>query len=241
MKNESCREKGFSLVELMIYAFLTVLILGVVFRMMVLNRRQMERPAATFRIQQELLSVHRYLERDLEETRLSSIRIYPNSSHPNALPGISLASPRSIDDDTLKLSPTGFPIWQKIIYYFLEKDPRHSSTARLVRREGTISGYPSALPLASSYEPSTAPSNRRRERIAAKSLLLPGEKIPLLSRQLGPAGGFEVYFSDARGGRSLDDFRNYRLITIILWAGAVSQTTGKSTVLSYPIQVVPRN
>jgi hypothetical protein len=241
VNERNTQKKGFSLVELMVYAFLTVLILGVVFRMMVLNRRQMERPAATFRTQQELLTAHRYLERDIEETRLSSIRIYPNSSHPNALPGISLSSPRSIEDDSLKLSPTGFPVWQKTVYYFLEKDPRRPSSARLVRREGVISGYPSAVPLASYHEPARAPFNRRRERVVARSLLLPMESIPLLSRRLGPAGGFEAYFSDAWGRRSLDDFRNYRMLSVILWAGSVSQTTGKPTVLNYPIQVVPRN
>jgi len=233
---------GFSLVEMLIYAFLLLMILGVVFRMAIQGRRNAERPMASYRLQQNLMAAQKYLQQDLRETRLCTIRIYPNPSSPDAKPGISMASPRSIATGDLKLTPSGTPLWQKVVYYCLEGDPANPATGSLVRKEGTLPGLPSANPAASPYEPSQAPCEKKHCRTVAKCIYMPGQTIDVLGKDLKEAGGLVAYFSDAAGTRkSATDYQSCHLVNVILIAGETSQATGKLTVMEYPVMVMPRN
>jgi len=233
---------GFSLVEMLIYAFLLLLILGVVFRMAIQGRRSSERPMASYRLQQNLMAAQKYLQQDLRETRLCTIRIYPNPSNPAAKPGISMASPRSIATGDLMLTPSGTPLWQKIVYYCLENDPGNAATGSLIRKEGSLPGLPSANPVASAYEPSQAPCDKKHCRTVAKCIYMPGRVIDILGKDLKETGGFVAYFSDAAETRkSATDYQSCHLVNVILIAGETSQATGKLTVLEYPVKVVPRN
>ena len=106
--------RGFTLVELLIYAFLMVILLGVVFRMAIANRRQMERPAASFRIHQDFLSVGKVIRQDLEETSIGSVVIYPNDDFPKEPPGMAMLSARD-KNGVFQSTPQGTPLWQKVV------------------------------------------------------------------------------------------------------------------------------
>jgi len=235
------RQGGVSLIELSIYMFLLVVVLGIVFRMAILNRRQIEKPAASFRIQQDLLSVQEILRRDLTETNLSTVRIFPNPDFPDAPPGMSLISPRGIKDDEIQTTQFGNPYWQKIIYYTLEKDPDRQGVGRLVRKENVIAGLPSAQPKASPEEPSKADYDPETRKVVARYVLLPNQKVPQLGLDLKEQGGFEVFFMDPDGNRSITDSQNHPIVGIDLFLREISSSTGETTVMKYPVRVYPRH
>lgn len=235
------RKPGFTLMEMVIYMLLVTLILGIVYRMAVLNRRQMERPASSFRLQEGVLLAHRLLRQDLEETDIHTIRIFPDASNPKEPPGISIASPRSLEDGAFRCSPTGAPLWQKIIYYTLQADPDNPEVSNLIRREGTIAGLPSAFAPVSPDPPSVASFDRGHTSIAARNICSPGVIIESLQMKLDERGGFSVLFSDAGGQISDTGNPLATIVTIRLMAQEISKTTGKPSVIDYRIWVCPRN
>ncbi len=233
--------KGATLIELIIYMFLLSIILSLVFRIVVLNKKQSSKPMASFNVQQEFIFAQDALRQDLKETKLSTVKIYPNPDHPNATVGISLISPRTIDTNEIKTTPYGTPYWQKIIYYYLEKDPKREDVAYLVRKEGVISGLPSANPKASPYEPAKAPYDKRRKKIIARFIMLPHKRVPELNMTTGEYGGFEVFFLNPEGEKSITDFYDHPIVGVNLIFKYTSPTTGKNTVMEFPIKVYPRN
>lgn len=235
------KKRGFSLFELVIYAFLLAVILGIVFRMAIFNRRTFEKPAASFRIQQDLMSIQEQLRRDLEETHLSTVKIFPADPNSTDPPGISMISPRDIVKDEIQTTPSGTPNWQKIIYYYVEKDPDRPETGRLVRREGTIPGLPSANPSASPYKPNEAPHESKRGRIAARHIMLPNDAAKEINLKLGNQGGFEANFMNHNGEKSRTDYQHNHIVVVNLTAKEISKSTGKPTVLGTEIRVCPRH
>jgi type II secretory pathway pseudopilin PulG len=233
------RRKAFTLVELVIYMFLMVVLLGIVFRMAIVNRRQMEKPAAGFRAVQTFLSLQSILNRDLQETDLSTVRIYPNPRFPGAPPGMSLASPRGLADDAVKMTPQGGVLWQKIIYYYVMPDPSRPGTGRLVRKEGLVPGLPSTKPVASAFEPSVAGFDRGRRRFVATNILLANQEIPQLKLSLGRHGGFEAVFMDGEGKTSPAYTPRHPLIVLNLTVREISPATGKPTVMRYQVRACP--
>ena len=75
--------RGVSLLELTIAMFIFLLIMAAVYYLFTGGRRQAERPRATAQIQESLAQVVRYLQRDLSETNLQTIRSFPNASYPS--------------------------------------------------------------------------------------------------------------------------------------------------------------
>ena len=237
----SIKKRGFTLFELVIYSFLLAVILGIVFRLAIFNRRTFEKPAASLRIQQDLIAIQKMLRKDLEETHLSTVRIFPSNPASNEPPGISMISARDIDNDEIQTTSSGTPYWQKIIYYYVEKDPDRPETGRLVRREGKIAGLPSANPKASTYKPQNAPYEAKRSRIAAHHILLPKDKIKELNYTAGNQGGLEAFFMDQNGNQSRTDYQHHHITVIRLTAKEISKSTGKTTAMTTEIRVSPRN
>lgn len=235
------KQRGFSLFELVIYSFLLAVILGIVFRMAIFNRRTFGKPAASFRIQQDLMSIQEQLRRDLEETHLSTVRIFPDNPASADPPGISMISPRDIVKDEIQTTPSGTPNWQKIIYYYMEKDPDRPETGRLVRHEGVIPGLPSANPAASDFKPNEAPHEAKRSRIAARHIMLPNDSAKEINLTLGNQGGFEANFMDQNGDKSRTDYQHKHVVLVNLTAKEISKSTGKPTVLGTEIRVYPRH
>lgn len=235
------RRRGVSLLELVLYMALLVILGSLVARMTFANIRGMEKPAASFRVQQNLLAVQRMLQRDLEETDISTVRIYPNPQHPDEPPGLSLASARALggpQGDRLMFQ-NGLPLWQKFVYYTLKPDPGHPGVGTLLRREGPLATPATTLPPASALPPSSAPA--QRQAVAARFLCLPGASIPELPLRLDSQGGFKVEFVDAWGHTSLTDFRRHPLVSVTLASEEISQTTGKRTFITYKMTVLPQN
>ena len=242
--------RGFTLIEMVIYMFLMTLILGLVYSMAVVNRRQMERPAASFRIQQSLLAAHQLLKQDLKYTRLSTIRIYPNDSHPEEPPGIAMASPQDRNGNFTLSGQDGMLFW-KTIYYTLEKIPDSPETGRLVRKEVYYSHIGVQVSQPYPYEPALdelpskvrIPNKWNPVKVVCNCIYLPNTTITELSRTLDGAGGFKACFTDAAGSsrkRVYNALDELKLVEIELVAGEKSVTTGKLTMLNYRITVFPQ-
>lgn len=221
--------------------FLAVILLGIVVRMVTLNRKQMEKPAASFRIQQEVLALQEFLRRDLKETHLSTVRIYPNSDYPNEPPGISMVSNRTLLQDEAMTTSAGHPYWQKTVYYTLEDDPDREGTGRLVRMEGVTSGLPSTSPKADSKPPSQATIDPRRKKVLSRFIVMPNEKLPGLNKTTTDQGGFEASFIDEEGDSSRTDFLQHPIVNVNLIFMEKSASTGKPTIMNYEIRMYPEN
>ncbi|MEW6278383.1 MAG: hypothetical protein AB1758_07175 [Candidatus Eremiobacterota bacterium] len=206
-------KRGVSLVELFLYAGLLALLGVLVFAITVNLRRGMEKPAASFRLQQNVLAVQRFLQRDLEETHPDTVRTYPSALHPGEAPGLSMASPRSLDGDRLVLEK-GRPQWQKAVYYTLAGD------GRLLRWEGPVAGLPGLRPVASPTLPSQAGS---QARVVAWNLATPE--------------GFRATRVNARGTGT----GRLPLVRVDLLTQERSSATGRLSSLEYRMLVRPEN
>jgi hypothetical protein len=153
-----------------------------------------------------------------------------------------MASPRNTTTGELEHTASGTPLWQKIVYYYVESNPATPGLGRLIRKEGLVPGLPSANAIASTFPPSTAPFIDKRWRVVAQGIYMPRQRIEPLGRDLDARGGFIAFFSDATGNStSTTDFQRLHLVNVTLLAGEVSKSSGKLSVLELPIKMVPRN
>lgn len=232
------RTRGLSLIELVLYLALLAVLTTLVSQVLVANRRDLERPTASFAAQGSVLAVQGMLQRDLEETDRSTVRFHPAPLGPG-LSLISARTGRSAGEELVLKN--GLPLWQKYVYYLLEPDPQAPGTGQLVRFEGALGGKPTTVPRPSALPPARAAAAPGSRRVLARGLALPGQAVEPLKLTLGPYGGFRGAFRDARGDESATDFLRHPLVLVEVSARQVSPATGKLTFLRYPIVVLPRN
>jgi Tfp pilus assembly protein PilW len=248
----SRKRRGTSLIELVIAMFISLLILGATYELFVNQHRLAERPRASMAVQEGMAQAVRWLQKDLSETNLQTIRTYTSTS--DGGPGLSMESPRHMESpDRLEMGTLGIVKWQKFVYYTLIPRADGYGTGRLVRREGDIAANVASppagdpqhrIPVASSNPPSTASCAASRERTLAQNVMLAYGKAPTLT--LGPQGGFYVYWPDFSSGASpkeqlFTDTLRGEPVLVQLYFKDHSPTTGRETVLTYRMSITPRN
>lgn len=234
------RRRAFTLLETAVAMFLFVLVLGIVFRVLVLNRRSLERPAAAARLTQELLKAQKSLRQDLEGTKLSTVCVYPHPGAPFEPPGISFISCRAVHDDSVDFE-MGAVKWQKHIFYTVAPDPGDSRFCVLHRCEIVMPGYPSTAPKSAAIGPAEAMARAVKKRAVARGIVTPHSAFPRQGLSFGARGGFDAYFADAAGFRSETDSWDYRIVAVELTVAELSKATGRLSVLRYPLRITPRN
>lgn len=208
------------------------------------GRNFLEKPRASYNVQEDIMQLARFVSRDLEETNLLTVQSFPNAANPDEPPGLSLQSPRSFDGDLLVMSEYGNVRWQKYVYYTLV--PVSERVGNLVRKEGTLDeDQPNPLdpdrrvPMASGKKPTEGggPSNLR---IVARNVLLPNLRTPYATTD--PFGGFKVTSLVGEGmGPLLGVGGREEPIRVDLGVLEVSPSTQKTSVLTMTLKVMPRN
>lgn len=238
------RSRGVTLIEMIVAMGVALVVMTCAYALYRENRLMLEKPRASYSLQDDLLAGTRWIQRDLSETNLLSIRTFPNSSAPDEPPGMAMLSPRSAIDEVLVLSEYGGVRWQKYIYYTLE--PVDATTGNLVRMEGPIADMSTPLdagrrvPLPSTKIPTMGgdPSSRR---IVARHLLLPNASLPAEVGKI-PGGGFEAGIE--RNGLLqpvTGTLMTSAPITVDLRVFTVSTSTGRPSMLSRRVVTLPQN
>lgn len=188
------RTRGMTLTELIVYSVLAVLAGGLIWGLQTALRKTQHATSASSLMSSQTSTVISWLRRDLNETALASIQVYPNSLSPNEAPGLSCASRLPFNKGQ---QATG---WDKHVLYTLDSEPG-SQLGNLVRWERQIVNN-NNLPVPCNVLPSSTP--RSHSRVIARKLVRPDQTL----NNVGPSGqvttdetgGFSVKFIQRQNG-----------------------------------------
>ena len=237
--------RGVTLVEMAVATGVAMVILACAYLLYHQNRLLLEKPRASFNVQDDLMAATRWIERDLSETNLLTVRTYPNPTRKDEPPGLSLESPRRTFDEALVMSEFGGVRWQKYVYYTVE--PVDAMTGNLVRYESPdLTDQPSPIdvgrriPVASSKTPSEAATPTTRH-VLARNVLLAGAQFPS-GAPVFPTPGFVAGLRV--NGVVTSVCSNVLLqgpVEVDLRVYTVLPATGRASAISTTIIVEPRN
>ncbi len=109
--------RGVTLLELLIYIVLFGLVASLVAEIFVVASRNARQTAAAYAVSGQTDTALRIIRQDLQETALTSVRVYSNNNSPLA----SMISAREMDTERLQgkllISEYGVPRWRKHIFY----------------------------------------------------------------------------------------------------------------------------
>lgn len=198
------RPPGLTLLEMMVYAALFPLLLGVVYTILMASRRYLETARNAVDVQQSAALAVSKMGRELRETTPLVVQTFPGSAVPaSTVVGVVFVSARnSAGQFVWEPGGSGLPYWQKYVAYYLDADPSDPGSNRmraLYRAEFTPTvsqGFPTLDPgLPSTLTPAvtassirSAPQNRR---LICGRVLAPTTALP--------RGGLNVYFSSDAG------------------------------------------
>lgn len=214
------RRRGLSLTELSVGMFVGGLVLLVIYQVFAMFRRSAEAPMASMDIEGSTMAVTRWLQRDLAETNLQSIR------SKGALGTLALESPRDLNDQ-LSLSNLGTVTWKKFLFYSLQPVPGATGRYQLTYDESTV-----GVNVEPGAPPSPPSSPTQRYRVLGTWFAPPAE------------GGFRVYWNDASGTpHDFDNAANQRgePVCVSFVLQTTSDATGNKTRRVVVLRVRPQN
>lgn len=228
--------------EMLVAMFIAMLIMSATLYMYVQGRAFMEKPRASYSVQEDLMKLSRWIQRDLAETNLQTVQSFPSNVAGSEPPGLCFESPRRMGDDALMFTPWGNVSWQKYVYYTLQ--PVNALTGNIVRIEGPLTDQPTPIdagrhiPIVSGKTPSRASGGS----VIARNVILPNVKV-LGFADFDQYGGFKITtglpggpYVPLTGKNTYDE-----PIRIELAVLEISTTTGKTSALTMRLQVQPKN
>ncbi len=184
--------------EIAVYSFLSLLAAGLLVTLLRETRRFFGQSTASFLVDRAFDKALGTLRQDLEETSLSSIRVYPGPPETPAakeLPGLTLAGAAG------ELTGEGIPRWSRHVFYTLKNDGASGSlTGSLVRWEKPMESA-GGLPAFTPQLPTQALAGSRLETVL-RDVQLPNTTVPEVSASaIGPVGGFAPSFVRYSAGK----------------------------------------
>ena len=240
------KHPGFTLLELIVSMALGLLILGLLISLFIQFRRESEQPLASMDMEQSTIYMMRWLQRELTETNLQSIRTLPNDT------GMALESARDAvtpNEDRLSFTQIGTVQWKKFVYFQvkpiaapLTPPPPHVKVGSAILNnpklgELTCDEDTAGVGIESSKPPLPPPAGLPgRHRVLARNFLVdttaPG------------SSGFKIYWTDDAGNpQGFGDLPTQRRepVCLALTLMEVSSRTGQPTVRKIFMQVKPKN
>jgi hypothetical protein len=160
-------KRGFTLVEIIIYGFLSLLVLMTVYAIFSSGRDAYSTVTDAYLLGKDAEAGLRTLRTDLQETAAASIRI---ADAANGDSSISMLSPRKPGSNEFVTANWGMPQWQKYVHYTVVQE---GDTASLLRWEEKIADLTSVqFPLPSSAS-SDAPPSDAVKKMALRNLVFP--------------------------------------------------------------------
>lgn len=189
LKRENHR--GITLIEMVIYFFLSATALAVITALVTVARRTGEHTYAQYLVAGNMATTIRYIRKELEGTALGSVTSYGNQG---GEPGFSCVSAYG-DDGKFELGSYGAPHWQKHVYYKVNQD------GRLRRWATEISDK--------NYLPTLAPESSAGDKVLLPDALPPNTEVKGF-HEANSFGGLEVGFVRRKGGVDSISYDNPR-------------------------------
>ncbi len=244
----SRKARAFTLIEIVVYSMLAMMVLGVVMSFFFVGQSNFEANSSSYLVSREAEVAVRWLQADLQEAALGSIRVYPNERHPGVPPGLSLASPRNLKNE-FQTGDFGAPLWSTYVYYTLE------SNGNLVRwmEKHDFNGVPSA-----SKKPPHETDGAKSSRVVLHNISQPGSELEGLAT-LSERGGLDLQFlrrtaagdtvltswnpAQVTSGEASDsaEGESTRLVQLLLTMEMSNFRAGKTSYVQLPLRVFPRH
>jgi hypothetical protein len=269
VKQKQYYNSGFTLTEIIIASFITLMLMTVVLMVLNVGRRAYDYSAYSFYLTEDTYAATEWIKKDLMQTNLSTIQVYPQKNDPKEPPGISLISAFDPQDGNFKFNDFGRPRWQTHVFYTLvpTNNPHGQGdepykVGQLIRWEMPLSDN-SNIPFTSTILPSLI-SNLANKRVILHHVLMPGQDVKDL-RKLDEFGGFRISFvrreydhsdhntlketiskinpaniNDTSSG-NLKTSGNTGLVQVDLVILETSRETGKPNLMDLSFRIKPRN
>lgn len=232
------RRKGYTLMEVVVYAVLSLVALGLIGSILQIMMRVRQATGAAFTVTGQVETTVEWLRRDLEETALATVR---TQSTP---PMLSLCSARN-QDNQLMVSEYGGPRWMKHVFYALRAD------GNLVRWEVPLSQaqLDSRLPQVAVF-PKSIPN---QARVMMHNGVQPFHQVGQVQGYRASAwGGFRVQFVRRDKGEDRDRLDDQNPVTQPKEAGSATRllelelttadtSKGSTDFYSLKFRVTPRH
>ena len=196
-------QRGMTLVELIVYMALAVLAGVLLWGFQNVTRSTQQATTANYLVSGETQTCVDWIRRDVNETALASIQLYPSAGAPSEAPGMSLVSNRAFAEDTRGkplVNSWGAPQWDKHVLYTLDFSAGET-TGNLVRWEREIATK-NLLPVLADILPSG--DAQGRARVVLRGVLAPGVTIDGVGASgemtTDEFGGFRSQFVRRLGG-----------------------------------------
>lgn len=186
------RQRGMTLTELIIYFTLTVLAGVLLWNFQKIAATSHTTASASYLVSGETETCTDWIRRDINETALASVQVFPEVENGVEKSGMSFVSNRPMDSDRrgeLLVNSWGAPQWEKHVLYVLDVEPGERS-GNLVRWEKEIADK-NLLPVLCDVLPSSVA--RQNQRVVLRDVLAPNTSV----NHAGDGGSLS---SDAFGG-----------------------------------------
>lgn len=195
------RRRGFTLMEIAVYAFLLVLAGAAVAGIFAVTRQTSHSTTSSYLVTGSAETAMRWLREELRETALASIRVSPEDGGEET-PGLSFVSARAFGDSArgeLLVNRYGAPQWDKHVFYTLETEAGHN-VGKLVRWEQEIAEK-NLLPVPSTLAPSS-PTGGAERRVVLHNVIAPNVTVEAQGGDItsDKFGGFRAQFIRRSGG-----------------------------------------
>lgn len=186
------KQQAMSLIELIVYMALAVLAGVLLWAFQNITKSTQRASTASYLVSGETETCLDWIRRDINETALASIQVYPSTGAATEAPGMSFVSNRSFADSKPLVNSWGAPQWDKHVFYTLDFTAGEQ-TGNLVRWEREIANK-NLLPVLSELLPSNAAQDK--QRVVLREVLAPNQTVS------GVGSGGELVSDEFGGFRS---------------------------------------
>jgi type II secretory pathway pseudopilin PulG len=190
-------KRGMTLVELIVYFALTVLAGVLLWGFQNIAKSSHRTASASYLVGGETETCTQWIRRDINETALASIQVYPSAVSPDEAPGMSMVSSRAFDPDLkgeVLVNSWGAPQWDKHVLYTIDREAGER-TGNLVRWEKEIADK-NMLPVLAGILPGAAA--KENHRVLLRDVMAPDTTVdgvgPQGSVSTDQHGGFRAQF-----------------------------------------------